>query len=501
MPTRSTNPVTAPLVDTTSGPVLGRPTPGGHAYLGVPYAAGPRGLDRFRAPRPHDGWREVRDATRPGATAPQPDRGRFGPLDMTPYFGPGWVRGDDYLTADIWTPHVRGGDAPVLVFVHGGGLLGGSSQAPLYDGDSFARDGIVFIAINYRLGAAGFLTVTDGPDNRGMLDVVMALRWVRANAARFGGDPDNVTLGGQSAGAILVGALLADPEAQRLFHRAVVQSGSGSGAFSSEQGEIVAKAVASRLGVAPTAVDLADVSDSALVAAVSELGGLDLRTTSAVDPLGGITPFSVVLDQQPWSSITAAGGADIDLLIGSNTEEAALYLAPTGRLENVARSDVLAAAARFHEAPEALVDAYRDDLTDADDASLLTAVVGDGMFGAGTERLARAHSAVGGRTHRYEFSWSSAALAGRLGSAHTMELPFVFDCADRPELHRPDALLGSAPAPSALARAMHRAWVRFIRSGDPGWTPYAADSLLVQRIDAEWSVGPYARPRAFAAWT
>jgi para-nitrobenzyl esterase len=328
----------------------------------------------------------------------------------------------------------------------------------------------------------------------------MALRWVRANAERFGGDPDNVTVCGQSAGAILVGGLLADPEHRQLFRRAIIQSGSGSGAFSNEQAAVVAHAVTRRLGVGPTGRDLAEVADDALVEAVSQLGGLDLRTTTAFDPLGGITPFSLVLEEQPWSSVSR-GGADVDLLIGSNTEEAALYLAPTGRLANVTRADVWAAAATFHPQPEALMDAYLRDLSGADDADLLTAVMGDGLFGSGTERLARAHAgSARGHTFRYEFAWRSGALGGQLGSAHTTELPFVFDCADRPELLGADSLLGRTAAPRALAESMHRAWVAFASSGDAGWPEYTAGSLLVQRIDAAWSGDPYARPEAFASW-
>ncbi|MCZ9344888.1 carboxylesterase family protein, partial [Streptomyces sp. TRM76130] len=202
--------------------------------LGVPYAAPPRGADRFGPPRPHEPWDGVRDATAPGPNAPQSERG-LGAIDMTPYFGTGWSRGEDYLTVNVRTPSAASGGLPVMVFVHGGGFVAGSTRSALYDGSAFARDGVVLVTLNYRLGIAGFLDLPGAPANRGLLDVVGALRWVRENIAGFGGDPDNVTLFGQSAGATLVGGVLATPEAAGLFRRAIVQSGNGRGAFTTEQ--------------------------------------------------------------------------------------------------------------------------------------------------------------------------------------------------------------------------------------------------------------------------
>ena len=489
------------IVNTTNGPVRGGSTETGHVFRSIPYAAGPRGTERFQAPAPHPGWTAVRDATRHGPTAPQPDRSRFGGLDMTPYFGPGWVRGDEYLTIDVHTPRDTSVPVPVMAFVHGGGFLGGSTQASLYEGSTFARDGIMYVGINYRLGAAGFMKLDDAPNNRGMLDVVAALRWIQGNAARFGGDPNNVTVCGQSAGAILVGALLADPTAVGLFHRAILQSGSGSGAFSPDQATVVSDALSSRLGRNATALDLAKVNDEQLVEAVSALGALDLQTPDAFDPLGGITPFSVVLSEQPWIAISAGRGPQVDLLIGANTEEAALYLAPVGRLQHVDRQDVLAAAARFHRHPKELVEAYAADLPSANDAELLTAVLGDGMFGIGTERMARAHAAdPRTKTFRYEFDWRSRALDGRLGSAHTIELPFVFDVANRDHFCGPDSILGPVKASADLGQRTHRSWVDFVKSGDPGWPSVSDSSGLVQRIGDICELRAPTRPTAVRTW-
>ncbi|WP_031101177.1 carboxylesterase family protein, partial [Streptomyces sp. NRRL S-15] len=203
---------TEPVVTTAQGAVRGLRQGDTAAFLNIPYAAPPRGAGRFEPPQPHEPWDGVRDATVPGPNAPQSER-RLGSVDMSPYFGTGWSRGEDYLTANVWTPAAANGDLPVMVFVHGGGFVAGSTRSALYDGSAFARDGVVLVTLNYRLGIAGFLDIPGAPANRGLLDVVAALRWVRENIAAFGGDPHNVTLFGQSAGATIVGGVLAAPEA------------------------------------------------------------------------------------------------------------------------------------------------------------------------------------------------------------------------------------------------------------------------------------------------
>ncbi|MZE73290.1 carboxylesterase family protein, partial [Streptomyces sp. SID5789] len=166
-----------PVVTTGRGAVRGTLEDGTATFLNIPYAAPPRGAGRFAPPRPHESWDGVRDATRPGPTAPQSER-RLGRVDMSAYFGPGRIPGDDYLTVNVWTPEITRGALPVMVFVHGGGFVAGSTRAPMYDGSAFARDGVVLVTLNYRLGITGFLDLPGAPANRGLLDVVAALRWV-----------------------------------------------------------------------------------------------------------------------------------------------------------------------------------------------------------------------------------------------------------------------------------------------------------------------------------
>ncbi|HUQ55568.1 carboxylesterase family protein [Lentzea sp.] len=215
-------------VVTTRGAVRGLSQDGTAVFRDIPYAAPPSGAGRFAPPAEHEPWHDVRDATGFGPTAPQARR-VLGSMDPSAYFGEGWHRGEDYLTVNVRTPGPAAtGPAatglPVTVFVHGGGFVAGSGRAELYDGSAFARDGVVFVTVDYRLGIAGFLDLPGAPANRGLLDVVAALRWVRENIARFGGDPGTVTVFGQSAGATVVSGLLATPEAAGLFRRAIVQS-------------------------------------------------------------------------------------------------------------------------------------------------------------------------------------------------------------------------------------------------------------------------------------
>ncbi|MFI6438064.1 carboxylesterase/lipase family protein [Streptomyces sp. NPDC050759] len=491
-----------PVVTTAQGAVRGlRREDGTAAFLNIPYAAPPLGAGRFAPPEPHEPWDGVRDARVPGPNAPQSER-KLGSIDMAPYFGTGWSRGEDYLTVNVWTPAVARSDLPVMVFVHGGGFVAGSTRSAMYDGSAFARDGVVLVTLNYRLGIAGFLDLPGAPANRGLLDVVAALRWVRENIAGFGGDPDNVTLFGQSAGATIVGGVLATAEATGLFRRAIVQSGSGLGAFSTEQAARVTAAAAEALGIEPHVDAFADISDERLVEAASRLAGIDLRTETHGDPLIGLSPFSLVLDTQPAASVAAGLAADVDLLVGTNTEEGNLYLVPVGKYASSTAADVDEAAARSHPDPARLVETYRKSRPEASYAELRSAIMADALFGAGSRALAGAHAAhPESATYAYEFAWRSRALDGELGATHAVELPFVFDLADRPELNGPGALLGPDKPPADLADRMHETWIRFAATGDPGWDPYDTERRATMHIDAEWTQIDDPRSRERQAWT
>ncbi|MET0133392.1 MAG: carboxylesterase family protein, partial [Kibdelosporangium sp.] len=266
--------------------------------------------------------------------------------------------------------------------------------------------------------------------------------------------------------------VLAAADAEGLFHRAIVQSGNGLGAFSPEQAARVTHAAAVALGIEPTVAGFTRVPDGHFVDIMPKLGGLDLRTESRFDPLLGLSAFSLVLDRQPAEAVAAGAGAEVALVVGTNTEEGNLYLAPQGEQATATAEDVYDTAARVHADPVELVAQYRARYPQATSGELRSAIMGDALFGTGSRRLAEAHAAHGrGLTYTYEFSWRSAAVDGQLGATHTVELPYVFDRLDLPALHGPRGLLGPAESPAALADYMHGAWVRFARTGDPGWTP------------------------------
>ena len=490
-----------PVVTTAQGAVRGLREGDTAAFLNIPYAAPPRGAGRFAPPQPHESWGGVRDATVQGPNAPQSER-KLGRVDMSPYFGTGWSRGEDFLTVNVWTPAADRGDLPVMVFVHGGGFVAGSTRSALYDGTGFARDGVVLVTLNYRLGIAGFLDIPGAPANRGLLDVVAALRWVRDNIAAFGGDPQNVTLFGQSAGATIVCGTLATPEATGLFNRAIVQSGSGLGAFTTEQAARVTQAAAQALGIEPDIDAFAKISDDHLVKAASRLASIDLQTETHHDPLIGLSPFSLVLDTQPAESVAVGLSADIDLLIGTNSEEGNLYLVPVDKYATSTAADVDDAAARSHPNPARLVETYRKTRPEASFGELRSAIMGDALFCAGSWALAGAHAAhPESATYAYEFAWRSHALNGELGATHAVELPFVFDLAHLPQLHGPAALLGPDKPPADLAARMHETWVRFARTGNPGWDPYDTTRRATMRCDAAWTQVVDPRSQERMAWS
>ncbi|MEJ2864806.1 carboxylesterase/lipase family protein [Actinomycetospora flava] len=465
---------------TTGGATRGTVADGVASFLGVPYAAAPVGARRFARPEPAS-WDGERDATRHGPTAPQL-RPRPGMPDISPVTGPGWVAGDDYLTADVRTPDTGDGRLPIMVFVHGGAFTAGTSRATAYDGTRLAQQGAVVVAINYRLGVPGFAAIPGVVANRGLHDQIAALRWVRDNAAAFGGDPDRITVFGESAGALSIADLLAAAPAG-LFRRAIVQSGGGSHVLAPAQAAVTTRALADGLGVDPAG--LVDVPDDALVGAVGALAVSppDLAVQGLRDPLMGLSPLAPVidgdlLDGQPVDALAAGAAADVDLLVGVNAEEMALYSMVGAALGLPApgEDEVRAVVARLHPDPDRVLAAYRDAQRGTTPAGLHDAIRTDVMFAVPTRRLADAHT---GRTWRYEFAWGSG---DGVGACHGRELPFVFDAVDRIDT-------GAFAVPDteetrALAARMRTAWVAFACDGDPGWPSYAAAAPTTRRFDA-----------------
>ncbi|MFE9851178.1 carboxylesterase/lipase family protein [Streptomyces sp. NPDC005576] len=455
---RERHPDDRPTVTTLHGAVRGARENGVVVFRGVPYAAAPVGARRFRPPEPPERWPGVREVVAFGPTAPK--RPYDPPLDAL--LPDPEVPGDACLNLNVWTPGPEWTGLPVLVWVHGGSLLHGSSAVPVYDGTAFARDGVVLVSVNYRLGIEGFGVFPDAPANLGLLDQLAALEWVRENIAAFGGDPGLVTVAGESAGAVSIAALLAAPRASGLFRRAVLQSGAPE-APAPEVGRRTTELLARRLGVAATAAALAAVEPSALLAAQSEV-------TRGGNPLTGRDAFHIVVDgdllpRDPAVALREGAAGGVDLLMGTNTEEYRLWFVPSGLTESVGRVRLRLALLKFG-VPGATARLYRARRPDATPGELLGALATDLLLRVPLNLLADARAGGPGRTYLYEFGWPSPVR--RLGACHALEIGFVFDT-----LAHPDAVALAGPhAPQALADAMHSAWVRFAATGDPGWAAW-----------------------------
>jgi para-nitrobenzyl esterase len=373
-----------------------------------------------------------------------------------------------------------------MVWIHGGALTRGSSAVPVYDGTAFARDGVVLVSFNYRLGVEGYGLFPDAPPNLGLHDQLAALEWVRASVAEFGGDPDRVTVFGESAGAISIGALLAAPRARGLFRRAVLQSGPPEATDRDKVRRLVRR-MAARLEVPATAAAFADVDRTRLAEAQAEAGRM-------AGPILGGPAFGIVVDgdlvpRDPLAALTDGAARDVPLLMGWTSEEYRLWIAPTGLVERIDRLGPLAVAlamARCHCGPE-VIRGYRAAHPTATTSELIGQMVTDHLLRVPLHRLADARAGLTppdetpppsphpptsasapASTHVYEFAWRSN-IPG-LGACHALELGFVFDAADVPEAER----LAGPDAPRELAREMHEAWVRFAVDGDPGWAPWDA---------------------------
>ncbi|MGC4116811.1 MAG: carboxylesterase family protein [Myxococcales bacterium] len=459
--------MTVPTVNTQAGRLSGDHTGGVARFLGIPYAAAPTGELRFAAPSPAERWSGTRNATAYGATAPQPAL-HPAHASLAPLTGPGWVPGDGaYLNLNVWTPDPGTSGLPVMVYIHGGGFTLGSGAASAFDGTSFARDGVVLVTLNYRLGAEGFLALSGGATNLGLRDQIAALRWVRENIAGFGGNPDNVTVFGQSAGGTSIAFLLRSPLAAGLFKRAIVQSGHDEMARPLELTERLTKELAARLGTAPTASAFRDFPAQLLLRAQASLLRCeprpDLRDEHGVDPghrralFLPATGDDVLPDPVGVPNPRSRG---IDLLIGTTREEANLGFGAEAFAGFDARAAVAELAATYPGA-ESLLARHGLFAPGVTPAQALTAAYTDLMFRSPSRRTARRHP---GRTYVYEFAWRSALH----GAGHGLDVPFVFDTTEACR-----ALVGDA-APDSLTHAMHKAWLDFAIGGAPGWPTYAA---------------------------
>ncbi|TCP43610.1 para-nitrobenzyl esterase [Tamaricihabitans halophyticus] len=467
------------IVHTRSGAVRGVSANGVTSFRGIPYAAPLHGPLRYLAPSPAPSWDGVRDARSFGASVPQPERPQAPRAGTDP----------ECLTVNVWTPRPGAADLPVMVWLHGGGFVGGSATSPDFDGTVLARAGVVLVSMNYRVGYPGFGWVADAPANRGVLDQLTALRWVRDNIAEFCGNPDRVTVFGQSAGATSIVALVASGAADGLFHRAIAQS-PGNVFLPTDEARAVSRMITDELGIEPTADALAGVAPEAIHAAQ-----WNPVVVMSADP-GAWThphsPYAValdgeLLDEQPWAEMRRTGaGRSIELICGAMADEARVFTVGA----DPAAVDPLRSA-RSMGLDAAAVRDYRRARPGISDAELSTVLASDGMFRLPAHWCAQAHAGIGGHTYLYEFAWSADPV---LGACHGLDVPFVFGVPDGPvaaDLFGPVVPDGF----DTLSSAIREAWVAFAVTGDPGWPRYQPRDGLA-RI---WQLPPVVRADPMAA--
>ncbi len=463
-------------VTITDGVVRGRREAGLAVFRGIPYAALPA---RFVAPQRVPPWPGVREASTFG---PPPPQSAFLGIDQA------GTDGTDWLTVNVWTPDV-GGAIAVMVWIQGGAYAFGYSGLPEYDGGTLARAGVVLVTFNYRVGIEGFGQVPGAPANRGLLDQVAALEWVRDNIGAFGGDPARVTVFGQSAGGGSVAALLAMPRADGLFRRAIAQSVPGT-FFTPDLAADITRACAAELGVEPA--DLPGVDPQLLPAAGDAvLAGMDGCTDRWGRAAHARIPFAPVIDGDvlpttPWSGLSGR----VDLLVGHTRDEQRLLTAMSGLLGHVTAAQAAESAEVFGPDPRR----YQQAFTDPE--RLYEVVRSDWLFRMPSLHLARAQLTAGGRAHLYELTWPAPGMGGTFGACHGLDVPLVFG---NLTAGQPAMLIGDpTPEAQAMSRQLRDAWVAFATTGEPGWPAY--DSGATRLFDVEPTVGPYPEQVSADIW-
>jgi para-nitrobenzyl esterase len=477
-----------PRLETRSGVLRGSAEKGLAVFRGVRFAAPPRGRLRFRPPEAESPWTGEREATQFGPAPPQnpdPIGARLGLAAET--------TDEDCLTLNLWTPALDAARRPVMVWIPGGAFITGSAAAPLYDGARLARRGdVVVVTLQYRVGALGF-AMLPGAVNLGLRDQLAALEWVHEHASALGGDPENVTLFGESAGAGSVVALLAMPAARGRFQRAIVQSAAPDGMIARDDAEARAAVLLANLGV--HAEDRAGLERIPVEAILSAQ-----RSAASERPWKTGMYCAPVIDgehlpRRPLDAIASGSAAGIDLLIGTNQDEMNLYAVGS---DLSAMSDALvdqifaaqisgnAADGRTHAAQ--ILEAYRALHPEKLPSQIFALVQAELSMRIPSILLAESQGRQGGRVSMYLFSWPSPLEKGRIGACHALDLPFTFGNLDAPGMAE---FAGEGARAEELSAAIINAWTAFARSGDPShpsvgaWPAYDADRRATMELGTE----------------
>jgi para-nitrobenzyl esterase len=472
----------SPVVNAPAGSVRGVREGDANVFRAIPYALPPTGERRWRPPAPMPRWNEVRTVQQAGAACVQPAMAP-GPYNR----GPKVLMNEDCLTLDVTAP-VDARNAPVMVWIHGGTLIWGSAQSKMYSGREFAKRGVVLVSINYRLGVLGYLahpelskeSADDVSGNYGLLDQIAALRWVRENIASFGGDAGNVTIFGESAGALSVEYLLASPAAHGLFERAIVQSGYlftmpelRQARYEEQSAESIGAALATKLGAS----------------SIAKMRAMDARELVDATAVAGYAPYGTIdgkiLPRQLVDTFDRGEQAPVPLIAGFTSGEIRglrFLLPPAPASASVYANDV---TARYGDLADEYLRLYPP--RDLDKTQL--AATRDVVFGWASERLVRKQAALGQRSFLYYFDHDYPnAAAMDLTAFHASEVPFVFGTFDATPAGWP--AIPNTTGERQLAGAILDYWTSFARDGQPSatngpsWAPFAPRSSYMTFGDA-----------------
>ncbi len=502
------------IANTPAGQLRGSQSNGAIAFKGVPFASAPVGELRWRPPQAAPAWSGVRDALSYAAASYQDDLSALPPSTLTPLLAVDERQAEDCLHLNVWTPALDG-RRPVMVWIHGGGFALGAGSQFVYDGSRLCQRDVVVVTINYRMGPFGFVHLAgptrgaiDASGNEGLLDQIAALKWVRDNIERFGGDPDNVTIFGESAGGMSVMALMAMPQAAGLFHKAIAQSGPGHNFLTPQQAsDWLAMPMLQRLGNDPEDADaLRRATADELMAA---LPGFSANISAADPQMRNRWARPVVegdvLPDWPENALRNGSASGVPLMAGVTRDEIAVLSDPA--LTDAVLPAMVQGGLPDHVDGQALLENYRQARqargAPTTPAALLTAISSHRAMWVPTTRVLEAQRPHAPVFH-YVFDWISPAGDGMMGALHGVDIAFPFGThAATPVAGE---FFGQGPAADALADAVMSAWSAFAHRGDPSadgfgdWPPYDADTRPTLMIGASAGVAqaPYEAERR--AW-